>query len=61
MGPPLTNPRYHTGFHNREYKANHPIILGSTPEEITLYYCEIAAITEIGKGLHQVQYPYLGC
>ena len=56
MGPPPTNPRYHTTFPNRNYKANHPIILGSVPEEITLYYCEIASITKIGKDLHKVQY-----
>jgi ApeA N-terminal domain 1 len=56
MGPAPTNPRYHTRFHNRTYKANHPIILGSADQEITLYYCQISTITEIGKDLHKVQY-----
>ena len=56
MGPAPKDPRYHTRFPNRLYKANHPVILGSTPEEITLYYCQISSVTKIGKDLHQIQY-----
>ena len=56
MGPAPTNPQYHTRFHNRIYKANHQIILGSTHQKITLYYCQISTVTEIGKDVHKVQY-----
>jgi hypothetical protein len=47
---------YHADKFNQDFLANHAIILGLTPEKITLYHCYLAEVKKIGKNLFSVQY-----